>query len=181
MSSINKIYQGLVFYLFHPFFKVGNLLAGFFLLLPASYKRSIVGTCIIFAPPKQMQTILQGIAFLKEVDLAMYERLTVERKYILTYQKKRRTHLDEFYSVTDDILTAGNEGVAIGLVQIILFRDEVNSLGQFGIDPSKEMAARLKFKQQILEFVKKHSFPVRFIEFYQRRAEMAELEQEKSN
>jgi hypothetical protein len=48
-------------------------------------KRSIVGTCTIIAPPKQMQIILEGITFLREIDSEMFKRLTVEQKYVFLY------------------------------------------------------------------------------------------------
>lgn len=173
MSSLNKIYRGSVFYLFYPFFKIVTLLAGSFHILTAGYKRSVVGTCTIFAPPKQTQIILEGITYLGEIDQEMFKRLTVERKYVFLYHKKQRVVLDGFNHITDDGLRYGKEGVAICLVQTILFRDVNDSLGRFGVDYSKKIASQCDFKQQIFEFVKKRSFSPKLVEHFQKTAEKA--------
>ncbi len=135
------------------------------------YKRSVVGTCTILAPPKQMQIILEGITFLRDIDPEMFKRLTTERKYVLSYHAKHRTSFEEFHTITNNGMLHGKEGVAISLVQIILFRTAKDSLGQFGVDRLEEMAARRVYKKQIFEFVKKHSFAPHLIEHYQRLAE----------
>ena len=130
MPLLNKIYRGLIFFLFYPFFKIGNLLIGPFLVVTGAYKRSAVGSCIIFAPPKQMQIILEGVAFLQDIDPEMFRRLTVGRKYILSYHKTRRLKTLEFNTITDDGLRHGKEGVVICLLQIILFRDVTDFSGK---------------------------------------------------
>jgi len=168
MSWLVRIYRCSIACLLYLSIKIGLPLVMHFGV--TGYKRSVVGTCTILAPPKQMQIILEGTTYLRDIDPEMFRRLTAERKYFLSYHKKHRTSFKEFYTITDNGLLHGKEGVVICLVQIILIRDVKDSLGRFRINSSEEIAARRDYKQQIFEFVKRHSFSPKLVDHYQKLA-----------
>ena len=83
-------------------------------------KRVVVGKCIILAPPKQMQTILEGITYLQTIDREMFLRLTAERRYIFWYYPKRFLECNEIFTINDNYLQWGKEGAVACFVQAIM-------------------------------------------------------------
>jgi hypothetical protein len=167
MSLINLIFRWLALCLLYLMAKCGLPLV----VRLARRKKSVIGTCTIWAPPKQMQAILEGIEYLRKLDPEMFKRLTVEHKYVLFYHKKHRTIAYAAYSITDHYLLHGKEGVVIFLVQTILNRTMQDSLGRFRVKRSDALVADRENRKQIFEFVKKHSFSPKLVEQYRKSAE----------
>jgi hypothetical protein len=134
-------------------------------------KKTVIGTCVIWAPPKQMQAILEGIEYLQQLDPEMFKRLTAERKYVLWHDKKHRTNAYAAYSISDPYLLNGREGVVIFLVQTILNRTAQDSLGRLRMKRADALAADRENRKQLFEFIKMHSFSPQLIKQYQTNAE----------
>jgi hypothetical protein len=135
-------------------------------------KRLVVGKCIILAPPKQMQIILQGITYLQTIDREMFLRLTAERRYIFWYHPKQFVECREIFTINENYLQWGKEGAVACFVQAImdfnlkhlplersLFKKD------YGV-----VADRYEIQQHVFEFVKKHSFPQELVDFYHEEA-----------
>lgn len=95
-----------------------------FLILLATligeHRRSVVGRCMIIAPPEKMKAILEGFTFLQSIDLVMFQKLTVERRYICFYLPKVTFQRREIFGISDAFLHWGKEGIATCLVQAVL-------------------------------------------------------------
>ena len=139
------------------------------LLVPAlpltGYKRSVEGTCTIFAPPKQMKEIMHGIEYLRTLDPEMFQRLTTKQRYVFLYSKKRHMRCKEYFSFPDNYLLWGKEGVVTCFVQSITS----SSLEESPF--KKSPVTRRQVQQQVFEWVKKHSFQPELVKQYQEFAE----------
>jgi hypothetical protein len=137
----------------------------------AGYRRSRVGTCTFFAPAKQMQVILEGIALLRTLDPAMFQRLTAERRYWFLYDPKGKyMHAADFFMITKSFLNWGKEGVAIYFVQCILdfhliFLPQLRNLHW---NAANRSAARSEIQRQLLDWIKRYSFPAQLVGHYER-------------
>jgi hypothetical protein len=169
MSLLSQIYRRSMVCLLYLAARFGLFIVWLFGI--KDYKRSIVGSCIILAPPKQTQIILEGIAYLQNIDTEMFKQLTVERKYILWYHKQHRTSAYEIYAINDRYLYHGKEGVVVCLVQTVLDRTMKDSLGRFGVKSYDSTAKLREGRQQIFEFVKRHSFSTELVKQYQKLIE----------
>jgi hypothetical protein len=169
VSLLNQIYRRLMACLLYAAAKCMMLFVSLFGI--GGYKRSIVGTCVILAPPKQTEAILEGIAYLRDIDSEMFKRLTAERKYVLWYHKESRKGAYEIYSITDRYLVNGKEGVVISLVQSVLDRDMKDSVGRLRVKPYDATAELRDGRRQILEFMKRHSFSPELVAQYQKLAD----------
>lgn len=140
----------------------------------AGYKRSRVGTCTFFAPAKQMQVILEGIALLRTLDPAMFQRLTAERRYSFLYDPKAKyMNAADVFVITKSFLSWGKEGIAIYFVQCILdfhllFLPQLRNLHWKAANAS---AARSEIQRQLLEWMKRYSFPAELVGHYERLAQ----------
>ncbi len=139
------------------------------------YKETIVGSCTILAPAKQMETILVGIEYLRTLDPEMFQRLTVENRYLFWYHPKRFLQSRDIFTITDNFLLWGKEGIAICFVQSVL---------DFNLKylPSKRtsarncemvVVARREIQRQVFEWTTKHSFPPELVKQYRVFAEDA--------
>jgi hypothetical protein len=133
------------------------------------YKRSVTGTCIILAPPKQMRIILQGLTYLRTLDPEMFQRLTTERQYVFWFEKNRYSRCREFFTITDNFLLWGNEGVVTCFVQSVMDSPLEKA------SPFKKrkltVITRRQIQQQVFEWLKKHSFSPELTEQYKTWAE----------
>jgi hypothetical protein len=162
MSSLNLVFKFLVLCLMYVIAKCVPLLQRL-----CRRKKTVIGTCVIWAPQKQMQAILEGIEYLQNLDSEMFNRLTVERKYVLWYDKKHRTNAYEAYSISDPYLLNGKEGVVIFLVQTVLNRTTQDSMGRFRVKRAEALVAGQANRKQLFEFINKHLFSPRLIKQYQ--------------
>jgi hypothetical protein len=129
-------------------------------------KRTIVGTCVILAPPKQMLIILQGIEYLRTLDSEMYQRLTAERRYVFWYNTAGRyLRILDIFSITDSFLLWGKEGVVTCFVQSVIG----SALEQSPFKRSK--ITDRQARQQLFEWLSKHSFSPELVKHYQEFAE----------
>lgn len=174
LYPLRVFYRRLIATLLYLFIRVG--LSCVWLFGIRGYKRSVVGNCIILAPPHQTQAILEGISFLEKIDLDMFRRLTADRKYILWYHKQRRGGACDVYSISDHYLRHGKEGVVICLVQSVLDRTMQDSLSGFDNQPNDYTAKNHERQRQLFEFIKKHSFSPQLIKQYQKLAEKSQVQ-----
>lgn len=130
------------------------------------FKRTIVGTCTILAPPKQMETIMQGIAYLRTLDPEMFQRLTTKQRYVFWYTKHRYMRCYEYFALSNNFLLWGNEGIVTCFVQSIM----ASSLEQSPF--SKSTATRLQVQQQVFEWLKGHSFASELVNQYREFAKV---------
>jgi hypothetical protein len=133
-----------------------------FTLRLGGYKRSVVGTCTILAPQKQMQVILHGLTYLQALDSEMFQRLTVEQRYVFWYHKSRYLRCFEFFTITDNFLSWGDEGVAACFVQSILSLPLRKPFLNEDV-----VITRSQAQQQFSEWLKKHSISPNFSQHYQ--------------
>lgn len=133
------------------------------------YKCTVIGKCTILAPLEQMQIIVNGILYLRDLDPEMFRRLTVDHPYLFWYRKLEFIGCREIYTITDNFILWGNEGVATFAAQTVLdFNLRYLSQSQSCRNSS---ATRREIKRQVFEFVKKHSFSPDLIKQYQAFAE----------
>ncbi len=163
--------------LFGPFGFFRFLTADLFLYVPirfvllnmlrlAGQKRSVVGQCIIWAPPKQMQIILEGIAHLQTIDREMFLRLTAKRRYVFWYQAKQFIECREIFTIPENYLQWGKEGVIACFVQAIM---DFN-LKYLPLKKGVEVTNRREIQKHLFEFVNKHSFSPELVDFYRKEA-----------
>jgi hypothetical protein len=115
MTEPIRLARNLLAYLFY-------LLIRYVLPLPFylyGFKRSVVGCCTVLAPAKQTKTILEGIEYLRALDSNLYQQLTVEHRYFFWYHPNRILQCRDAFSICDNFLSWGKEGVVITLVQSI--------------------------------------------------------------
>jgi ABC-type xylose transport system permease subunit len=130
-------------------------------------KRSVIGNCTILAPPKQMQLIMQGVEYLRTLDPEMFQKLTAEREYVFWYHKQRYMRCKEYFSIPDNFLLWGKEGIVTCFVQSIMS----SSLEESPF--KKSLVTRRQVLQQVFEWVRKHSLPPELVKQYQEFAENA--------
>ena len=136
------------------------------------YKRSVFGACTILAPPKEMQIILQGITYLQTLDPEMFQRLTAEHRYMFLYHPQKYLRFRRIFSITDNFLLWGNEGIATCFVQSILdFTLWVLPSERSLIKSNQVAATRQEIQRQVFEWVKKHSFRPELVKQYEKLAE----------
>jgi hypothetical protein len=130
-------------------------------------ERLVIGKCIILAPSKQMQIILQGITDLQTLDREMFLRLTAERRYIFWYHPKKYVHCREVFTITENFLLWGKEGVITCFVQAVLdFNLQYLPWERSMVEHRGEVADRHDIQQQVFEFLKKNSFSPELVEQY---------------
>jgi hypothetical protein len=145
----------------HWFLKSASRISG--------YRCATIGNCDILAPLNKLPSILQGFVYLQNIDPEMYERLIAKNQFVFCYEKKlpfrfkKPFRFREIYTITDNDLSWGNEGVAVRLVQSVLR----NALSTNFVKGSEEyLAASLKLHQQIFEWARNHSLPSELVEHY---------------
>jgi hypothetical protein len=175
-------YEKGIMRLLGPFGVFRFLAAHLFIYLPLRFampitlrlgglKQFAVGKCIILAPPEQMQTIMQGITYLQTIDREMFLRLTAEHRYIFWYHPKRFMECREIFSINDNYLQWGKEGVVACFLQAIMdFNLKHLPLERSVFKKQVAVVDRREIQQQVFEFVKKHSFPPELVAFYQEEA-----------
>jgi len=141
-----------------------------YILLPCfrlfeGYKKSVIGTCVILAPPNQTDQILKGIEYLRTLDSEMYRRLTAERRFLFFYKKGSYNRMLDIFSIPDNFLAWGREGVVTCLVQAVIG----SAMEQSPLKESK--LTRHQVLQQIYEWLKNHSFQPELIKQYEKFAE----------
>jgi|SRR5579862_428063 len=137
------------------------------------YKQSRVGSCTVLAPVDKMGVILEGITLLKTLDLAMYHRVTDERPYIVWYNEKARyIQYREYFTITDNYVSWGKEGVAVFFVQLILDFDVkyLPTNTAVTMDAEQTLEARYRIQRQVLEWLKPRSFPMEMVRQYEKFA-----------
>jgi hypothetical protein len=135
------------------------------------YRRSVFGTCTILAPPREMQIIQQGITYLQTIDQEMFLRLTGERRYIFWYHPKHFVECREIFTINENYLNWGKEGVIACFVQAIMdFNMKHLPLDRSLFKKHVAVVDRHDIQQQVFEFVKKHSFPPELVDFYRKEA-----------
>jgi hypothetical protein len=129
------------------------------------YKRAVVGTCTILAPQEKMQLILQGLTYLQTLDSGMFQRLTAKRRYVFWYYPNRYLRCFELFTITDNFLSWGSEGVVACFVQSVL------ALTLKKPFPFKKFGAKVltrsHVQQQVIEWLEGHSFSPAFTKHYQ--------------
>jgi hypothetical protein len=123
--------------------------------------RFSVGTCTILAPPKQMESILQSIEYLRTLDPEMFQRLTTERRYIFWYTKRRYMRCKEYFSLSDNFLLWGKEGVVTCFVQSIIGSPLEDSPFK------KSPVTRHQVLQQVSEWLRRHAFQPELVKQYE--------------
>jgi hypothetical protein len=136
------------------------------------YKRSVFGTCTILAPPKQMQIILQAITYLQKLDPEIFLCLTAKHRYIFWYHPGKYIQCRRVFSISDNFLFWGNEGVTTCFVQSILHFTLWTLPSERGLITNREAAAiHQEIQRQVFEWVKKHSFQPELVKQYEQFAE----------
>lgn len=132
------------------------------------YKRSTIGKCVILAPPKQMQIILEGAKFLEAIDPSMFQQVTAERRYVFWYHPTRFVSCREIFTVTDNFLLWGKEGVAICFVQSVLDFTWIRLPFEKALTWCREntIAAHREVQQQVFKWISDHSFPAELLKQY---------------
>jgi hypothetical protein len=133
------------------------------------YKCTIVGKCVILAPPKQMQAILDGVKFLQTLDPEVFQGLTAKRRYVFWYHPTRFLQCQEIFTITDNFLLWGKEGVAIYFVQSLF---EFTLIFQPFLEAptwsrDRTVAARREVHQRIFKWASEHSFPNELVKQYE--------------
>jgi hypothetical protein len=142
-------------------------------------KKSRIGACTILAPPMQMLQILEGTRLLQTIDAEMFQRLTVERRYMLWYHPKYCGHCREIFSITDNFLNRGSEGVSVFCVQCVLEM----TLESDAIAGSKywtykdALKLRNKIQHAVFDWAKSHRMSPELVMEYAEIRDMAELEE----
>jgi hypothetical protein len=132
------------------------------------YKRAVFGKCTIIAPAEKIQSIIDGIHYLETLDPQMFQRLTHEQEYVFWYHQKRFLSCENFYSITDNFLLWGKEGIAIFFVQSIL---------DFNLRylPSRAFSARnhtaksntvKEVQRKLFDWIQEHHFPAELADQY---------------
>ena len=128
-----------------------------------------MGKCAIWAPPKQLHAILEGVKFLQAIDPEMFRRLTTARRYVVWYDPKHSLSCRDVFSITDNFLHWGREGVATCLVQNILdftlLRLPFEKM--LGLERENIVAARREVLQRLLKWVSEHSFSEELVKQYE--------------
>ena len=137
------------------------------------YRRVTMGAYVIVAPLNKMPLILQGFVYLQTIDMEMYQRLVKNRICLCYIQKlplssKQQKPLQEIYTITDNYLKWGNEGIAVCLVQTVLWHEFRTRLSK---DSKGHLAASFILKQQLYEWIKGHSFSPELVKQYQKALE----------
>jgi hypothetical protein len=118
-----------------------------------------------------MQIIQQGITYLQMLDPEMFLRLTAEHRYIFWYHPKKFVECREIFTVNENYLQWGKEGVVACFVQAIMDFNLEHLAWERGLFKNRGVAAeRHKIQQQVFEFAKKHSFPQELVVFYQKES-----------
>ena len=138
-------------------------------LMFTGYKRSVTGTCIILAPHKQMQIILQGLTYLQALDPEMFQKLTTGRRYVFWFHKNHYSRCREYFTITDNFLLWGNEGVATCFVQSVM-DSSLEKTSPFKKRKAAEIT-RHQIQQQVFEWLNKHCFSPELTEQYKTWAE----------
>jgi len=143
------------------------------------FKRSVIGKCIIFAPPKQMQVILGGVTYLQTLDHKMFLRLTAERRYVFWYHKSLCLQCKEIFSISDNFILWGKEGVITCFVQCIFEFTSKSLPLEKTLDKNHEatVAKRRQIQQLVFEWLNKHSFAPELVKQYQESLETYGLKQ----
>lgn len=128
------------------------------------YKRSTVGVCTILAPMEHMETILYGLEYLQSIDPQMFQMLTAAHRYVFWYHKNRYLRCREFFTITDNFLSWGKEGVITCFVQSVTDSQLINP---YVLNERKTITiTRQQIQQCVFEWLTKHSFPPELIEQY---------------
>ncbi len=137
------------------------------------YKWTVMGRCTILAPQEQMCVILEGITFLQTVDPEMFHRLTAERRYVFWYHPKKFLQCREFFSITDNFLLWGKEGVVTCFVQSVLdlTLKYLPAEGTLVENRQVAIAARREIQRELLKWISEHSFPPELVKQYEEIAE----------
>lgn len=132
------------------------------------YKCTHVGKCTFLAPPSQMRTILEGTTFLQTLDSKMFQQLTAERSYVFWYHPKRFQQCREFFSITDNFLLWGKEGVATCLVQSVLEFKLMFLPFEKTLLENREAAtaARREIQKRMLSWMSEHAISVELVKQY---------------
>jgi hypothetical protein len=133
------------------------------------YKRSKVGKCTFWAPPKRLHEILEGARFLQTLDPELFGRLTIERRYVVWYHPKISVSCRDVFSVTDNFILWGREGVALCLVQNVLDFTLLRLPFEKTLAWEKEdsVASRREMYQRIFRWLREHSFPEDLVNHYE--------------
>jgi len=143
-----------------------------FVNLICGYKIAKIGTLTIVAPQEKLQIILDGVDYLKTLDPIMYQMLTVDQKYVCQYDKAI-SRAGEFFSINDNLLSYGKEGVVASFVQEILLFNRLHK--PFERQPRRQTAAKLKAYNEILNqlclWLKTNSFHPKLVAYYRKLLE----------
>lgn len=162
-----RVGHRLLAYLHYSFIRFGLPVASYL----DGFKRSIIGKCIIFAPPKQMQVIMDGVTYLQTLDPNMFMRLTAERRYVFWYYK-RDLQCREIFSICDNFILWGKEGVVTFFVQCILdYNLKLLPLDKTLGTREASAARRRQIQQLLFEWLNKQSFNPELVRQYQEFAE----------
>ena len=89
----------------------------------ARYRRVYVGGCRIMVPARRLNVINSGLAYLKQIDSKMYEAVSERHGLIIWYYKGPCLRCGRAFSIPEDLLLWGNEGVALFFAQTIIRLD----------------------------------------------------------
>jgi hypothetical protein len=146
--------------------------------LPLSFRlfgaeQSIVGNCIIIAPAKQMKIILEGVEYMRHIDPGMFQNLTVHHRFLFWYHKSHFIQCRDVFTITDNYLLWGKEGVVIAFVQSIL----EYTIGYLSWEKSifenhqAKSMRRHKIQQRLFEWMIQQQFSSELIEMYRKFAQ----------
>jgi hypothetical protein len=135
----------------------------------AGCKRSTIGSCTVIAPQKQMQLVLDGINLLKTIDLQMFQQLTAGRPFMFWYNPEHITQLRDIFSITDNFLSWGKEGVSVFFVQCVLETNMEHVALTGAGDWTYQDGVRLRREVQIgvLDWIKRQPFSPELIKEYE--------------
>ena len=86
----------------------------------ARYRRVYVGECRIMVPARGLNVINCGLAYLKQIEPNMYEAVAERRGLIIWYFRGPCLRCGRAFSIPENLLLWGNEGVALFLAQTII-------------------------------------------------------------
>jgi hypothetical protein len=123
-------------------------------LISAKYERYVEGTCVILAPPGPLSTIKEGLHALRALDPTIFQELTVKRRFIFWYHASKYLNAREVFTITDNFLRWGANGVIACFVQAVF-------------DTSSCAQTRNQMQQCVFNHLKKYSLPPELLKQYE--------------
>ena len=123
------------------------------------------GNCTIWSPKGRVQSILEGVEYLKKHDEQMFSRLTNGRRLIFYYSDNAWQPALNLFPLHETFIKWGAEGIAAFFVQSLLMHAASQSDNPYRINDEKRATVRA-VPQKVLEWMLKHSVRGDFIDAY---------------